>query len=109
VQRFARSGPAGRWQAETALRIQTLDDWLTQREQDVWVSGPGLHIHGGRLPTHIPVARAEAWDPQPESLLQIGLARYRAGDRDNLWAVEPLYLRLSAAEEQWQARLTPSR
>ena len=43
------------------------------------------------------------WDPQAESLLRLGLARYTAGERDDPFALEPLYLRASSAEEQ-QAR-----
>jgi len=41
------------------------------------------------------------WDPQPESLLRLGLARHQKGERDNVWALEPLYLRASSAEEKW--------
>ena len=36
--------------------------------------------------------------------LRLGLARYAAGERDDVWALEPLYLRPSAAEQQWDAR-----
>jgi hypothetical protein len=34
----------------------------------------------------------------------LGWARYQAGERDNVWTAEPLYLRPSSAEIQWQAR-----
>ena len=60
-----------------------------------------------------PHALADAVDPgaafratpfADETLLQLGLARYQAGARDDPWALEPLYLRPSSAEEQWQRR-----
>ena len=61
-----------------------------------------MRPYAGRIPTGLPRVPEEVWDPQPESLLQLGLARYRAGERDDLYALEPLYLRPSSAEEKWQ-------
>jgi hypothetical protein len=52
----------------------------------------------------VPVVDEKFWDPEPESLLRLGLVRYRAGERDDIWSLEPLYLRPSAAEEQWKGR-----
>jgi len=40
--------------------------------------------------------------PQPESLLRLGLKRYRREERDDVGTLEPIYLRPSSAEEQWQ-------
>ena len=47
---------------------------------------------------------AELWDPRPESLLVLGLVRLQRGEVDDVWSVEPLYLRASAAEEQWKGK-----
>ena len=56
-------------------------------------------LHGPRF--HMLLCGPEAaWDPLPASLLQIGHARYEAGERDDVWSLEPLYLRPSAAEER---------
>jgi tRNA threonylcarbamoyladenosine biosynthesis protein TsaB len=110
VQRFARVGTKDAWQSLTPLAIETLVDWLSRRapasnlEEPVWVSGPGLHVHRSRLPDTAHAVSAERWDPQPESLLRLGLPRFRAGERDDPWALEPLYLRPSAAEEQRRRR-----
>jgi hypothetical protein len=68
------------------------------------VSGPGLHRWAARLPDGVQVADSGQWNPQPESLLRLGLARYLSGGRDDVWALEPLYLRPSSAEEQWEKR-----
>src|SRR5438128_2225940 len=46
---------------------------------------------------------AAAWDPRPQSLLQIALPRFHRNESDDLWRLEPLYGRPSSAEEQWQA------
>ena len=59
------------------------------------------------MPAGVPVVPSECWDPRAESLLRLGLERYRAGQRDDVWAVEPLYLRPSAAEEKWKGPTTP--
>jgi hypothetical protein len=40
------------------------------------------------------------WEPQPGSLLRLGLAKFHAGRGDDLWTLEPLYLRPSSAEEK---------
>jgi tRNA A37 threonylcarbamoyladenosine modification protein TsaB len=53
------------------------------------------------------VAAAETWEPQAESLLLLGLARFRSGQADDLWNVEPLYLRPSSAEENWRKNYPP--
>jgi tRNA threonylcarbamoyladenosine biosynthesis protein TsaB len=101
VQRFARAADGANLEAAGALAIRPVAEWLPSLSQGVWVSGPGLRKVAGRLPEGIEVVAADNWDPKPLALLEIGLARYRRGERDDLWAVEPLYLRPSSAEEQW--------
>jgi tRNA threonylcarbamoyladenosine biosynthesis protein TsaB len=107
VQPFARPGPDTPWHPVAPLVIRKLTEWLTDLGSEVWVSGPGLHLHRNRLPAEGRVAPSDRWDPQLESLLEIGLARYSAGGRDDLWTVEPLYLRPSSAEEKLQERPPP--
>lgn len=94
----ARPAPAG------PLVILPFDEWLSRRTPHTWVSGPGLHVYQTRLPTGTLVVDSTLWDPRPESLLEIGLARFQAGERDDIWKLEPLYLRPSSAEEQWKNR-----
>ena len=102
VQRFGRNNGEEEWSAVSALAIRPVQDWLPSLTAGQWVSGPGLHKHAARIPKEIHTADPAKWDPRAESLLQIGLARYRRGERDDLWGVEPLYLRPSSAEEQWR-------
>ena len=102
VQSFGRVTPGSAWQAQASLAIRTVEEWLAGRDPDAWVSGPGVDVHAGRLPTGMQLVAAEQRLPQPESLLRIGLRRYRAGERDDVWTAEPIYLRPSAAEEQWR-------
>ena len=102
VQPFART-PQG-WQPLMPLAIRLFAEWLAQREPAAWVAGPGLHRWGDHLPAGTPVVEVARREPTPEALLRLGLMRWEAGERDDLWTLEPLYLRPSSAEEQWQAR-----
>jgi tRNA threonylcarbamoyladenosine biosynthesis protein TsaB len=102
VQSFVRS--ADGWQPTSELAIRRVADWLAGREPSTWATGPGLSKWASRLPADVLQLDASLWEPQPASLLHIGLARYLAGERDDLWTLEPLYLRPSSAEEQWRER-----
>ena len=89
------------------LTIVPFEMWLESAlAWHVVVTGPGLEIYADRLPTGLTVAPKELWSPTTTSLLQIGLARFKNGERDDPFAVEPLYLRASSAEEKW-AKLHP--
>jgi tRNA threonylcarbamoyladenosine biosynthesis protein TsaB len=102
VQSFIRSGTA--WHSLGLLRVQPFAEWLAQRSAETWVSGPGLHRWAARLSAETPVVDAALWDPRADALLKLGLARYTAGERDDPFTLEPLYLRPSSAEEQQRAR-----
>jgi tRNA threonylcarbamoyladenosine biosynthesis protein TsaB len=102
VQSLERT--ASGWRPLGPLAVRPFADWLAGRAPAAAVTGPGLHKWGERLVSDVPVVDRDAWDPQPASLLRLGLARYEAGERDDVYAVEPLYLRPSSAEEQLQAR-----
>jgi tRNA threonylcarbamoyladenosine biosynthesis protein TsaB len=102
VQPYGRAG--GGWQSLAPLAIRVFDEWLAGREAGAWVSGPGLHRWRPRLGVEVPVIEPERWDAGPESLLRIGLALFLAGVRADQWGLEPLYLRPSAAEQQFDAR-----
>jgi tRNA threonylcarbamoyladenosine biosynthesis protein TsaB len=98
VQRFVRAAPDG------PLVITEFTQRFDEPRADTWVAGPGLRVYGPRLAEGWRVVPQEDWEPRPESLLRLGLARFLAGERDDVWALEPLYLRPSAAEEQWDRK-----
>ena len=100
VQRFERGVPA------SSLTIRPATEWLAGTPAP-WVSGPGLRLHRDRLPPDVRAVEESLWDPRPESLLALALRRWAAGERDDPFAVEPLYLRPSSAEEQWKTRSSP--
>ncbi len=104
VQRFARPAPSAPAVVQSALTVRPFAEWMQERDPSAWVTGPGLRGQEERLTSGIRVVDAAQWDPRADSLLRLGLARYRAGERNDLWALEPLYVRPSSAEEKWTAR-----
>lgn len=64
-------------------------------------TGPGLEAYADRLPAELAQLPREDWLPRPASLLHLGLERFRAGQRDDPYVLEPIYLRASSAEEKW--------
>jgi tRNA A37 threonylcarbamoyladenosine modification protein TsaB len=44
------------------------------------------------------------WVPAVEWVHALGWERYRSGLTDDAYALEPMYLRLPAAEERWRER-----
>lgn len=96
VQRFEQGRPPG------DLAIRPFAEWLTTLSADVTVTGPGLEPFGARLPAGTATAQREQWFCLPQALLEVGIERWRLGQRDDPFAVEPLYLRASSAEEKWR-------
>jgi tRNA threonylcarbamoyladenosine biosynthesis protein TsaB len=96
VQRF-RGGAA-----LAPLAIETVATLLASLRPEMQVLGPGLEKAGKSLPSSVRIADPELWFPQPASLLEVGLKRWRLGERDDPFAVEPVYLRASSAEEKWK-------
>jgi tRNA threonylcarbamoyladenosine biosynthesis protein TsaB len=85
------------------LLVLPLGMWLeSARALHVAVTGPGLEKFAARI-TDVTLSPPELWNARPASLLKLGLARYQRGERDDLFAVEPLYLRASEAERKWEA------
>jgi tRNA threonylcarbamoyladenosine biosynthesis protein TsaB len=97
LQRFERTAPV------SSLVIRPAAEWLAEAPAP-WASGPALRLHRGLLPADVRAVEESLWEPRAESLLALALARWRAGERDDPFAVEPLYLRPSSAEEQWRGR-----
>ncbi|MCI0464771.1 MAG: tRNA (adenosine(37)-N6)-threonylcarbamoyltransferase complex dimerization subunit type 1 TsaB [Gemmataceae bacterium] len=101
IQWFRRDTPGADFTPAFPLTIQPVDEWLPWLGEGACVSGPGLRKYADQLSHLVRLVEEDRREPQPEALLRLGLARYLRGQRDDMWAVEPLYLRPSSAEEQW--------
>jgi tRNA threonylcarbamoyladenosine biosynthesis protein TsaB len=104
VQSFLRVAETGEMQAATPLGIVMFDQWLAQRANNHAVAGPALEKLRSKLPDGVNVSGPETWNPRTESIMRLGLARWQAGQSEDIYDLEPLYLRPSAAEEKWKDR-----
>lgn len=100
AQRFARV--ANGWQASSPLRILAVGEFVAELAEGEWLSGPGVAVYEGQLSSaHSRVAEADR-EPRVESVLAVGL-RLQPLTKEELFALEPLYLRGSSAEEKAKA------
>jgi len=97
VQEFAQHDRE--WHATNALRILPVSAFVANLPAGTWISGPGVLAYE----TQIPVANLRAPEanrnPCLESVFAVGL-RLLPVTREELFALEPLYLRGSSAEEK---------
>jgi tRNA threonylcarbamoyladenosine biosynthesis protein TsaB len=104
TQRFSRVEKTGDWRPETALNIQRFDEWKRDHLQATPIDGPALEIYESQLPCGCRILDRASWHPSLPSLARTGLAQLERAESDDLWTIEPLYLRASAAEEKWQQK-----
>lgn len=88
-------------------RIEGLASWLGRLESGTVVMGPALDLP--RIRSAVPPEAMAAVDhpgsPAGEDLLAMADEAIATDRVENPWLLEPLYLRRSAAEDQWDARL----
>lgn len=107
VQRYDLTAP-NTFTASEPIRVLPIETWLDQRSTRVPVTGPALTLVRDRLPGDTPTTALHLCVIEPQTLLQLGLARLRRGERDSVWTFEPLYAQLSTAEEKRAASTTTS-
>ncbi len=99
---FARDAPGVPLVRVAPTRIEPIASWTARLDPTALVLGPGV----ARVPP-LPFAAIAADDAAhwPDGRLLVAMAReaHRDGRRDDPYFLEPLYLRRSAAEDQWSA------
>lgn len=95
----------GEWFLPTdPMEITDCNQWLKRRNPAVPVCGPGLEKL--RRLDLAPPQYLECPQLQPLAFIRLALRELSQGRIDDPHALEPLYLRRSSAEEQWDRRIT---
>lgn len=89
-----------KWSIDQPTKIVDFEPWLDHIGPEDHVSGAGLQRVEDRLPAHIRLVDRAHWMPQASSVGRLGVRKFAAGQRDDLWTLVPQYYRPSAAEEK---------
>jgi tRNA threonylcarbamoyladenosine biosynthesis protein TsaB len=103
---FTRTEPGGSLACARTSQIEPIQTWLARLAPGTLVMGPGLDYPriAGQVPPELMADSGELNYPEGSRLIALADRECAAGRRENAWLLEPRYLRLSAAEEKWQAR-----
>jgi tRNA threonylcarbamoyladenosine biosynthesis protein TsaB len=104
VQEFGRADLDETFVTAGELRVEAGADWARRLDREVLVTGPGLRLADRWLSPETPKTAPDQREPSLAGLLAVGYDLYRRGARDDPARLEPLYLRRSSAEEQWDRR-----
>lgn len=89
----------GDWSLDGAIGIAPADDWLAGLTATDVVSGPGLERHAEAAAARCRVLSRELWTPRAATIARLGQPPAVRGNTDDVWSLEPFYLRRSGAEE----------
>jgi tRNA threonylcarbamoyladenosine biosynthesis protein TsaB len=102
LQRFARGAPVDE------LRIVAAAEALPVAPAEAWLTGPGVAVYAVKhIPQHCNLVDEAAREARVESLYAAGLS-VAPLTRPEVFALEPLYLRGSSAEEAAKKRAAPA-
>ncbi len=97
IQRFDRNGE--QWVPFQELRIAAVDECVNWLPAGVHVSGPGVEVYAASVPQDCALVAEADRLPRVESLFAVG-RKLSPLTREEVFALEPLYLRGSSAEEK---------
>lgn len=107
---LVRSAPGGLLVPTGETRIESVSSWVGRLATGTVVLGPALELP--RIVATVPADFLPPADdlgyPRGEPLLALADEAMAAGRVENPWLLEPLYLRRSAAEDQWDVRKASS-
>jgi tRNA threonylcarbamoyladenosine biosynthesis protein TsaB len=101
AQPFSRNSATDRFKPTGELEVTPGPKWARNLLPDVGVVGPGVRIAAPWLPAGTPATLLE---PAIGDLLAVGWERFEQESLEDPARLEPLYLRPSSAEEQWDRR-----
>jgi tRNA threonylcarbamoyladenosine biosynthesis protein TsaB len=103
---FARASAGEPLLRTRATMIEPVSAWAERLVAGEFLMGPALNAPKVRalLPDGVVLSEADSHFPTAAKLLECAHEAWLSGRRDDFWALEPLYLRRSSAEEQWDNR-----
>jgi len=93
---------SGQWRLEHEIRQIPVEAWAHDIQTADVVSGPGLDKFAHLVEGRCRVLSADFRRPVANWIGRLGIEKLKAGQAADLWSVEPLYLRRSSAETQWE-------
>ena len=104
VAEFTHVVGSGRLVRLGATRIEPVGAWSSNLEPETLVLGPALDRLQPTWPEGLKLGTIDQGHPASENLIAFAREALEAGLKDDPFFLEPIYLRRSAAEDQWEAR-----
>lgn len=103
VAHWRRDAPSG-FLATRPTAIVSQGQWLQSLSAPAVVTGPGLAALVDRLPHGVRVVEESRWAPMAAAVGLVAARQFAVSGSDDPLQMVPLYLRRTAAEEQWDRR-----
>jgi tRNA threonylcarbamoyladenosine biosynthesis protein TsaB len=92
--------PDGAWEVVAPCQVWNHEALAQRLSADVILTGPGLARASTMFVPGEQRADPACWNPRAETVGQLARRAYEAGQRGDLWRLEPQYYRPSYAEEK---------
>ena len=92
----------GGWIPQQGIRQTPAEAWANEVKPADTVSGPGLDKFAHLVEGRCRVLSSEFRRPQAVWVARLGIDGVKSGHAADLWSIEPLYMRRSSAETQWE-------
>jgi tRNA threonylcarbamoyladenosine biosynthesis protein TsaB len=99
VGQYAR-GNNGLFTRTGNIEIAPAQSWCRERPSGSVVTGPGLLKYGGEFTKSVRQLDSNCWQPRAANVCLLGEQQFAKDNTADMWTLEPLYIRRSAAEEK---------
>ena len=104
VAEFVRTAPGAPLLRLRPTRIEPIEPWSLALEPGLLILGPTLDRLLPAWPDSLQLGTPDQGHPNPLALIPLAQEVFAASHRDDPLFLEPVYLRRSAAEDQWDRR-----